>query len=149
MVNMIEQKKDQAAGKYADAIKLIRQVLSQPPGKEGIHGFLWQDIASAMSEIIAVRSPETEDILIKLLEFKGTIPLAPESNQTSAMSPENALRSIAIRQLSEWTGKKYLARFKKIQSSTESPVLRSIAQVVIDRHSRKAKRPSRHKRPVD
>ena len=142
---MIEQKSGEGARKTEDAIKLIRQVLSRSRAKEKEGGFLWQDIASAMSEIVAVRTPQTKEILTNLLEFKGTIPLAPESDLTSAMSPENALQSIAIRQLSEWTGRKHLASFKRIQATTTSPTLRSIAQVAIDRHSGRAKPPSSRK----
>lgn len=136
---MTAQNNGQGAPKVQGAIELIRQVLSAGRGQEKGREFLWQDIASAMSDLCSAQTPQAEEILTQLLEFKGKIPLSVESHLTSVMSPEDTLQSIAIRQLSEWTGPKHLAKFKRVRAATSSPTLRSIAQREIDRHSRHVK----------
>jgi hypothetical protein len=86
-----------------------------------------------MVDITSTRTREAEDILLDLAECEGRIRLSPESIIPGVMSPEDMLKSLAIRTLSEWTGRKHLKLFRRIHARTQSPVLAQIAKTHIER----------------
>jgi len=113
------------------SINLMKEILSPKIAKE--KEFMWQNIMVSMRIIGKTHTEETEQLLADLLESEDHIKLSPTSDIPGAMSPEDMLKSLAIQILSEWTGQKYVKIFKKICSSTQSPVLAERIKVYIQR----------------
>lgn len=96
----------------------------------------WQEISNAMMEITRKHTLQSEEILVKLLDFDGTIQLTPESPLPGVLSPENMLKYNAITYLTEWTGRKYIKELKKVNKTTDSPRLSKITREYIKKLER-------------
>jgi len=126
---MSEKKNKMERLRYS--INLMKEILSPKIAKE--KEFMWQNIIASMRIIGKTHTEEKEQLLADLLESEVHIKLSPTSDIPGALSPEDTLKSLAVQILSEWTGKKYIKKFNKICSSTQSHVLAERIKIFIQK----------------
>ncbi len=111
------------------ATELIKEVISDFDKKQ----FMWQDISGALAVLSQEWTAERENLFASLLKFEGTVQLLPESDITGRMAPQDILKSVAIKNLTEWKGKEYLSAFEKLKATTESEAIAEVAQIHIEK----------------
>lgn len=98
----------------------------------------WGDLLAEL--VAATSSPltaEVERLLLEILRFGGELQLNESSPMPHRMSPENMLKTLALKALGRWTGATYLPTMRRL-AATASPAsfacaIRGVIQKVIER----------------
>lgn len=65
-------------------------------------GFHWPHVLGLLHELCKERSAQSEALLRRAAQFKGTLRLDPAQGLPHSMSPEDFLRSVAVQTLGSW-----------------------------------------------
>lgn len=109
----------------------IRRVLRKEPVSAA--GFHWFEILTAMVRITQQPSAESESLLRDVLALRGKIPILEESGLPHALTPTEALHSMAVQTLATWDLSKHRDAISALAASTRSDTLAYIARSHLQR----------------
>jgi hypothetical protein len=113
-----------------DALRFLESAITARPVARA--EYRWRDLVGAMQAVIsAPPDPEAERTLLAVLRFEGMIHLGEGSEGPHSMPPEDMLKSLAIQAIARFTGATHLDEMRRVEATTSSSALRSIAWAVI------------------
>jgi hypothetical protein len=113
-------------------VKFLTRVLA--PDGQPEDSYPWEDLLAAMQEITsAAPTQEVESVLVAALRFEGRFCLTPTSSRPHRLSPEDMVKSLAIQALGKWGIIAHLVEIERIESTTRSPGLASVARATAQR----------------
>lgn len=107
----------------------LRQVLGGAPTGTVAHP--WHDVKQAFHQVMADRSPDSEEVLRGFLLFQGEIALQPAGSLPHALSPEDHLRILAMQTLAGWDREKHRAAISRAVDLADSDAVADIARAVL------------------
>jgi hypothetical protein len=95
-----------------------------------IHGrrVTWQHALALMHAVSEARGPESESVLREVALYDGVLQLDTASGLPHAMSPEDALRSMAVQVLAQWNPRRHRDVIKAVSRVTRNELVRKIAE---------------------
>ena len=95
-----------------------------------IHGkrVTWQHAMALMHAVSAARGPESENVLREVALYDGVLQLDTAPGLPHAMSPEDALRSMAVQVLAEWNPRRHRDVIRAVSRVTRNDVVAVIAR---------------------
>jgi hypothetical protein len=90
--------------------------------------FNWHHILSAVHHLGQDHSIQAERLLMRLVKYKGTIPLQPGSDLPHSMSPESMIQSLALQSLLHRNKRKHRNLARRVAATTRIDLLAEIAK---------------------
>jgi len=119
-----------------EALNYLEVVVSS--GKGTTEAYQWEDILGAAEIVFAEPfSRDTERVMLAILRLDRRITLAASSELPHSMTPEDALKSVAVQWLARETGLTHLTEMQRVEATAVSPVLASTVRATIRDTARK------------
>lgn len=95
-----------------------------------IHGHraTWPRAMALMHAVVLEQCPESEAVLREVALYDGQLQLDSSEGLPHAMSPEDALRALAVQVLAAWNPRRHRAVIRAVHRSARNDVVRKIAE---------------------
>jgi hypothetical protein len=95
-----------------------------------IHGqrATWPRAMALMHAVASAESAESEAVLREVALYDGRLQLDASAGLPHAMSPEDALRALAVQVLAAWNPRRHRAVIRAVHRSARNDVVRKIAE---------------------
>jgi hypothetical protein len=95
-----------------------------------IHGHraTWPRAMALMHAVVSEQGSESETVLREVALYDGQLQLDSSGGLPHAMSPEEALRTLAVQVLAAWNPRRHRAVIRAVHRSARNDVVRRIAE---------------------
>ena len=115
-----------------NSVQFLTRVLASED--QTVDAYPWEDLLAAVQEVtLSAPTREVESVLLAALRFEGRFRLTPKSGRPHRLSPEDMVKSLAIQALGKWSSVAHLTEIERIESTTRSPGLASVARASAER----------------
>lgn len=110
-------------------MSVVHQHLRRCLAGDLIHGrrATWPHAMALMHAVASDRCPESEAALREVALYDGRLQLDTSAGLPHAMSPEDALRALAVQVLAAWDRRRHRAVIRAVHRSARNDVVRRIA----------------------